>query len=216
MAEDYDDPTIHWIEPQRRGVLPLDTFHVSRSLRKTIRRGAHEIRVDTAFEQVIRGCAEPTPTRPQTWLNGELIRLYVELHRRGHAHSVEVWQADRLVGGLYGLALGGAFFGESMFSRVTDASKIALVDLVERLRAGGFTLLDAQFLTAHLQRFGAVEISRTAYLTRLRRAMRLGAVFPVAGYPSGGGGPEVAGGDAAGGGTGSGSSGSAQATTQTS
>lgn len=216
MAEDYDDPTIHWIEPQRRGVLPLDTFHVSRSLRKTMRRGAHEIRVDTAFEQVIRGCAEPTPTRPQTWLNGELIRLYVELHRRGHAHSVEVWQADRLVGGLYGLALGGAFFGESMFSRVTDASKIALVDLVERLRAGGFTLLDAQFLTAHLQRFGAVEISRTAYLTRLRRAMRLDAVFPVAGYPSGGGGPEVAGGDAAGGGTGSGSSGSAHATTQTS
>ena len=216
MAEDYDDPTIHWIEPQRRGVLPLDTFHVSRSLRKTMRRGAHEIRVDTAFEQVIRGCAEPTPTRPQTWLNGELIRLYVELHRRGHAHSVEVWQADRLVGGLYGLALGGAFFGESMFSRVTDASKIALVDLVERLRAGGFTLLDAQFLTEHLQRFGAVEISRTAYLTRLRRAMRLGAVFPVAGYPSGGGGPGVAGGDAAGGGTGSGSSGSAQATTQTS
>ncbi len=216
MAEDFDDPTIHWIEPQRRGVLPLEGLHVPRSLRKTIRRGGHEIRVDSAFEQVIRGCAAPTPARPQTWLNAELIGLYVELHRRGHAHSVEVWQADRLVGGLYGLALGGAFFGESMFSRVTDASKIALVDLVGRLRAGGFTLLDTQFLTDHLQRFGAVEISRAAYLARLRRALGIGAVFPVAAYPSGGGGPGVTGSGDAGGGTASGSIGSAQAITQTS
>ncbi len=216
MAEDYNDPTIHWIEPRRRGILPLDGFHVPRSLRKTIRRGAHEIRIDSAFERVIRSCAEAAPDRPQTWLNPELIELYVELHRRGHAHSVEVWQDGRLVGGLYGLAIGAAFFGESMFSRVADASKIALVDLVERLNAGGFVLLDTQFITEHLRRFGAIEISRAGYIARLRQALALPARFPREVYPSAGAGPGVTGEGAAGDGSGSGSIGSAQATTHTS
>jgi leucyl/phenylalanyl-tRNA---protein transferase len=215
MAEDRDDPTIHWVEPRRRGVIPLDAFHVPRSLRKTIRRGGFAVRVDAGFEAVIRACAEPTPERPRTWLNERLIGLYVELARRGVAHSVEVWSGGELAGGLYGLALGGAFFGESMFSRRRDASKVALVDLVARLRAGGFTLLDAQFLTAHLERFGAVEISRTEYLSRLRRALAVPARFPTADYPVLG--PPAGGGDSAGGGGGgSGSRGSAQAIGQTS
>lgn len=216
MAENYDDSTIHWVEPRQRGILPLDDFHVPRSLRKTMRRGLHEIRIDTAFESVIRSCAEPTPTRPQTWLNPELIGLYIELHRRGHAHSVEVWRDGRMLGGLYGLALGAAFFGESMFSRAPDASKIALVDLVTRLNAGGFVLLDAQFVTDHLQRFGAVEISRATYLGRLRRALSLEASFPTGAYPSAGAGPGTTGSGATGGGSGSGSIGSAQPITQTS
>ncbi len=183
MADDFDDPAINWIEPRRRGVLPLEGFHVPRSLAKTIRRGGFEIRADHAFETVIRACAAPTPERPKTWLNETLIGLYVELARRGFAHSVEVWREGELAGGLYGLALGGAFFGESMFSRVRDSSKIALVDLVARLRVGGFTLLDAQFLTDHLARFGAIEISRAAYLRRLRAALSEEAEFPGGGYP---------------------------------
>jgi leucyl/phenylalanyl-tRNA--protein transferase len=216
MAEDYHDPTIHWIEPRRRAVFPLDRFHVPRSLRKTLRRSRCLLRVDTAFEAVIRACAAPTPDRPSTWLNPELIGLYLELHRRRHAHSVEAWQGERLVGGLYGLRLGGAFFGESMFSRVADASKMALVELVGRLRAGGFALLDAQFMTAHLQQFGAVEISRAEYLARLRRALPLAARLPAEPYPFW---PSVAGGGANGAGDGGGSSvsmGSAHSITQTS
>jgi len=177
MAEDFDDPEINWIEPRRRGIIPLDAFHVPRSLRKAIRRGGFEIRVDSAFETVIRACAAPTPERPRTWLNEQLIGLYVELARRGQAHSVELWRDGSLAGGLYGLQLGAAFFGESMFSRVRDSSKIALVDLVLRLRAGGFQLLDAQFLTDHLLRFGAIEISRPTYLTRLRQALAASASF---------------------------------------
>ena len=216
MAEDFDSPNVAWIDPERRGILPLDAFHVPRSLRKTIRRGQHEIRVDTAFERTIRACAAPMLARPQTWLNEELIGLYVELHRRGWAHSVETWQAGELVGGLYGLALGGAFFGESMFSRVPDASKIALVDLVDRLRRGGFVLLDTQFVTDHLQRFGAVEISRPAYRTRLRRALAVAARFPGETYPSAGGGPGETGAGAGAGTSDSGSSGSVQSITQTS
>jgi leucyl/phenylalanyl-tRNA---protein transferase len=214
MADDYDDPGINWIEPRRRGIIPLDGFHVPRSLAKAIRRGGFEIRVDHGSEAVIRACAEPTPGRPRTWLNEPLIGLYAELARRGIAHSVEVWRDGTLAGGLYGLAMGGAFFGESMFSRVRDSSKIALVELVGRLRAGGFTLLDAQFLTAHLERFGAVEISRAVYLRRLRLALAHPAAFPKGAYPSpkGGASPFTGGG----GGGGSGSSGSAQSIGQTS
>ena len=199
---------------QARGIIQLDTFHVPRSLRKAIRRGHLELRVDTAFDAVIRGCAEPTAERPRTWLNEELIGLYIALHRRGHAHSVETWQDSQLVGGLYGVTLGGAFFGESMFSRVRDASKAALVELVGRLRAGGFLLLDTQFITEHLQRFGAIEISRGDYLGRLRRALPLEAEFPSVPYPFW---PSVLGDDGEDGrSSGSGSTGSSQAITQTS
>lgn len=216
MANDYHDTTIHWIEPRRRGIIPLDGFHVPRSLKKALRQGRFELRVDADFAAVMRACAAPTPERPRTWLNPELIGLYVELHRRGHAHSVEAWAEGRLVGGLYGVKLGGAFFGESMFSRATDASKVALVELIGRLRAGGFALLDTQFVTDHLQRFGAIEISRADYLGRLRRALPLAARFPLDPYPFW---PSVVGGGTApGSGTtsGGGSTGSAHSITQTS
>jgi leucyl/phenylalanyl-tRNA--protein transferase len=212
MANAYDDPTVHWIEPRRRGVIPLDGFHVPRSLRKALRRERLELRVDTGFEAVVRACAEPRPDRPETWLNEELIDAYVALHRAGHAHSVETWAQGRLVGGLYGVKLGGAFFGESMFSRERDASKMALVELVGRLRAGRFSLLDTQFLTRHLVRFGGIEISRAQYLTTLRRALLQPAVFPLAPYPFW---PEVLGGAEMGASV-SGGSGSPQSTTQTS
>jgi leucyl/phenylalanyl-tRNA--protein transferase len=171
MASDRKEPDIHWIEPLRRGVIPLDGFHVPRSLRKVIRQKPFELRIDTAFADVIDACAEPTPERPRTWLNDELLALYKAVHRGGYAHSVECWQDGRLVGGLYGIRLGAAFFGESMFSRVRDASKVALVELVARLRAGGFLLLDTQFVTDHLVRFGAVEIPRGEYKRRLAAAL---------------------------------------------
>ncbi len=179
MAKDRHDPTIHWLDPIRRGIIPLDAFHIPRSLRRTIRRRPFEIRVDHDFEAVIRACAEATPDRPRTWLNDELIDAYIAMSRRGFAHSIECWQGEQLVGGLYGVVLGAAFFGESMFSRVRDASKVALVELVLRLRAGGFQLLDTQFVTDHLKRFGAVEISRQEYRVRLRRAIVRRAEFPA-------------------------------------
>lgn len=178
MADGRHDPVIYLVDPERRGILPLDRFHVPRSLRRTIRRGGFELAVDRDFRAVIEACAEATPARPTTWLNDELIELYVELARLGHAHSVEVRAQGRLVGGLYGVALGAAFFGESMFSRVTDASKVALVELVARLRAGGFRLLDTQFVTEHLRRFGAIEIPRAAYLLELKAAIARPARFP--------------------------------------
>jgi leucyl/phenylalanyl-tRNA---protein transferase len=177
MANDRDDPTIHWIDPKRRGVLPLHRFHEPRSLRRTIRRGLFEVRVDRAFAQVIEACAEARPERPRTWLNDELIALYCALHRRGYAHSVEAWADGRLVGGVYGVSLGAAFFGESMFTRARDASKVALAALVERLRAGGYRLLDTQFVTDHLRRFGAIEIARERYRRELQRALATTAVF---------------------------------------
>ena len=177
MANDRYDPTIHWIEPRRRGILPLDGFHQPRSLRRLVRRGRFEIRVDQAFAEVIEACAEPRPERPRTWLNDDLIALYCALHRQGYAHSVEAWAGARLVGGLYGVSLGAAFFGESMFSHQRDASKVALVALVERLRAGGYLLLDTQFVTDHLRQFGAVEIARDAYQRQLKRALETPAVF---------------------------------------
>ena len=179
MANDRDDPTIHWIDPLHRGILPLDRFHVPRSLKRTIRKGRFALTVDRDFEAVIRACAEATPDRPRTWLNDDIIELYLDLHRRGHGHSIETWEEGRLVGGLYGLALGGAFCGESMFSRTTDASKVALVELVARLRIGGFVLLDTQFVNDHLQQFGVEEITRSAYKARLEKALRLDASLPT-------------------------------------
>jgi leucyl/phenylalanyl-tRNA---protein transferase len=177
MANDRHDPTIHWIDPKRRGVLPLERFHQPKSLRKVIRRGQFEIRVDSAFDQVIEACAEVRPERPRTWLNDELIALYGALHRRGYAHSVESWVEGQLVGGLYGVSLGAAFFGESMFTHTRDASKVALVALAEHLRAGGYRLLDTQFVTDHLRQFGAVEMTREQYHRELRRALATPAVF---------------------------------------
>ncbi|MEX2650116.1 MAG: leucyl/phenylalanyl-tRNA--protein transferase [Alphaproteobacteria bacterium] len=177
MAEDRDDPEVHWVEPRVRGVIPLERFHVPRRLARTIRQGRFELRVDSAFEAVIEACAARTAGRPETWINDAIVEVYSALHRLGYVHSVETWREGRLVGGLYGVALGGTFFGESMFSRATDASKVALVHLVDRLRRGGFVLLDAQFVTDHLRQFGAVEISRDAYLRRLAAALERRAVF---------------------------------------
>ncbi|WP_117193909.1 leucyl/phenylalanyl-tRNA--protein transferase [Rhizobium terrae] len=173
MAESADDPEIFWVEPEVRGILPLEAFHVSKSLAKTIRKKPFDIRFDSAFEQVIALCAEPAEDRPSTWINSTIRKLYIELHRMGHAHSVEAFEGDELVGGLYGVSLGSAFFGESMVSRRTDASKICLVQLVERLRARGFTLLDTQFTTEHLKTFGAIDIPKDEYLALLRPAVDL-------------------------------------------
>ena len=198
MAEAADDPELFWVDPKRRGILPLDAFHVPRRLRRVIRRGVFEVRCDTAFEPVMRGCAEASEMRPTTWINEEIVRLYTELFERGAAHSVECWCGEDLVGGLYGISLGAAFFGESMFSRVTDASKVALVHLAARLAEGGYRLLDTQFLTTHLAQFGGIEISRARYHRLLADALRHRAVFPrvlgagaVEGFAAGGGGGTV-------------------------
>jgi leucyl/phenylalanyl-tRNA--protein transferase len=177
MAESREATEIHWVEPTQRGIIPLESFHVPRSLRKVIRQGRFEVTVDKDFIGVIDGCAEPKEGRDDTWINPTIRRLYVELHRMGHAHSLEVWREGQLVGGLYGVALGGAFFGESMFSREPDASKVALDHLVAILRQGCFRLLDTQFVTDHLERFGAIEVSRDAYRERLNRAINVTAQF---------------------------------------
>jgi leucyl/phenylalanyl-tRNA--protein transferase len=171
MAESADDPEIFWVEPEMRGVLPLDRFHVSKSLAKTVRRHPFEIRFDHAFEQVIAACAEETSGRPSTWINQTIRSLYSTLFDMGHAHTVEAWHGDELVGGLYGVSLGSAFFGESMFSRRTDASKICLVHLVDRLRERGFSLLDTQFTTEHLKTFGAIDVPKADYAALLAAAM---------------------------------------------
>lgn len=177
MAEGRDDPRIYLLDPDERGVLPLDGFHIPRSLKKTVRQDLYQISVNECFEDVVRGCAAPAPGREETWINSGIFSLYSELHRRGHAHSVECWAGGELVGGLYGVTLGGAFFGESMFSRRRDASKVALVHLVARLRVGGFVLLDTQFTTEHLERFGTETISRADYKTRLASALGVKADF---------------------------------------
>lgn len=177
MARNRHDSRLYWVDPDQRGVIPLDAFHVPRSLRKVLKQDLFEVRVDTAFEKVIRLCGTPTPDRPDTWINDEIIRLFTELHQLGLAHSVETWHGGDLLGGLYGLSLGGAFFGESMFSRATDASKVALVHLVARLRHGGYMLLDTQFVTDHLERFGTIEIPRHQYLRLLARAIDHKAEF---------------------------------------
>ncbi len=177
MAESRHDQELFWVDPEQRGIIPLDRFHVPRRLRRTVRKAPFEMRCDTAFGEVMQACSEPAPGRPDSWINDEIIRAYTELHRLGHAHSVECRHNGVLVGGLYGVSLGAAFFGESMFSRATDASKVALVHLVARLRAGGFTLLDTQFITRHLQQFGAREVPREAYHRMLAEALSRSARF---------------------------------------
>jgi len=177
MAAKRDNPAIYWLSPDNRGIIPLEQIHVPRRLARTIRRDRFRVTIDTAFEDIIRGCATPAPGREETWINAEIIALYSELHRRKSAHSLEVWHESKLVGGLYGISLGAAFFGESMFSWERDASKVAFVHLAARLIAGGYELLDAQFLTEHLAQFGAVSISRADYLRRLARSMTKQANF---------------------------------------
>jgi leucyl/phenylalanyl-tRNA---protein transferase len=171
MAEDADDPSLFWVEPQERGIIPLDGFHMARRLARTLRADAFEVRVDRDFDAIIAGCAEPGRDRDKTWINTRIRRLYGELFDLGHCHTVEVYRDGRLVGGLYGVTLGAAFFGESMFHRERDASKVALAHLVARLRRGGFRLLDTQFVTEHLVQFGAIEVPRRIYKRLLREAI---------------------------------------------
>jgi leucyl/phenylalanyl-tRNA--protein transferase len=171
MGEARDDPRVFLVEPEQRGVIPLDRFHIPARLRRTVRGEPFDVRLDTDFAGVLDACAASQPGREDTWINAPIRRLYLELHARGRAHSLECWRGERLVGGLYGVTLGGAFFGESMFSRERDASKVALVHLVARLRRGGWTLLDAQFLTEHLSQFGAVETPQDDYLKLLAAAL---------------------------------------------
>jgi len=186
MADAADDPQLFLVDPDQRGVLPLDRFHMSRSLRRTVREDRFEVRVDTAFSRVMELCAEAAPGRRNTWINAPILNLYSALHRMGHAHSVECWDAGELLGGLYGVSLNAAFFGESMFSRRTDASKVALAHLVARLTRGGFRLLDTQFVTDHLRQFGVEEIDREEFRKRLADAMSFHAEFVRADYrPSG-------------------------------
>ncbi|MFH5924052.1 leucyl/phenylalanyl-tRNA--protein transferase [Roseomonas xinghualingensis] len=171
MAEGRRSGRLYWLDPKMRGVLPLDHFHLPRRLRRTVLSGRFEVTADTDFAAVLAGCAAPAPGREDSWINAEIEDLFNALHSMGHAHSIEVRQDGALVGGLYGIRIGGAFFGESMFSRVTDASKVALVHLVVRLRRGGFTVLDTQFLNEHLARFGATEIPQAEYRAQLARAV---------------------------------------------
>ena len=178
MAQSRDDPELFWIDPEWRGIIPLDEFHVPRRLKRTIRQDRFEVTSNKAFAEVIDACAESDKGRPDSWINDEIAGAYRELARLGHAHSIECWRDGRLAGGLYGVSLGSAFFGESMFTRERDASKIALVHLVARLRCGGFTLLDSQFTTQHLQQFGAVEMTREAYKRLLAEALEIEARFP--------------------------------------
>lgn len=179
MAETRADFRLYWLDPELRGVLPLDRFHLPRRLRRTVLSGQYRVTTDQDFRAVIGACAEATRDRPETWINPVIERLFTALHVMGHAHSVECWEGETLVGGLYGLAIGGAFFGESMFSRARDASKVALVHLVARLRLGGFTLLDTQFVTHHLAQFGTEEVPRDLYRARLTAAVDLPAEWPL-------------------------------------
>jgi leucyl/phenylalanyl-tRNA--protein transferase len=178
MAERRGDPTLYWVSPEQRGILPLDSFHVPHRLARTVRSGVFTVTADQAFADVMLACAAPGPGRPETWINDEILRLYIALHAGGHAHSIECWQAGEIIGGLYGVRLGAAFFGESMFSRRRDASKVALVALVDGLKRGGFVLLDTQFITTHLAQFGAVEIPRAQYLMKLAHALNREALWP--------------------------------------
>lgn len=177
MSEDRNADDVFWVRPEMRGQLPIGRFHVPRSLSKRIKRDPFDIRVDTAFMQVMKGCAAPQPNRRQTWINGPILESYSELHEMGHAHSVEAWRDETLVGGLYGVAIGGAFFGESMFSVVTDASKVCLVYLAARLKAGGYLLHDTQFTTDHLRRFGAFDVPAADYARQLQAALAVQGEF---------------------------------------
>src|ERR1700710_1498422 len=179
MAESADDPSLFWVEPEMRGVIPLEGFRVASRLARTVRSDTFTVTVDTAFKTVISGCAAPQPGRDDTWINNRIRDLYIGLHRLGHCHSVEVWENNDLVGGLYGVSLGRTFFGESMFHRARDASKVALVHLVARLKAGGFTLLDTQFVTEHLKTFGATEVPRKQYHKLLAEALIGEADFDI-------------------------------------
>ena len=171
MAESADDPTLYWIEPEKRGIIPLDGFHISRRLARTVRTTSFVVTTNRNFDAVIEGCAEPQQGRARTWINDRIRTLYRRLYDRGHCHTVEVYDGEALVGGLYGVSLGAVFFGESMFHRTRDASKIALVHLIARLRAGGYRLLDTQFVTDHLKTFGANEVSRRRYTKLLEDAL---------------------------------------------
>lgn len=177
MSDDAEDPDVYWVRPERRGIIPLDDFHIPKSLKKHMKKNPFKIVIDTDFEGVISGCAESKTGRETTWINHPIRNTYGELFKLGYCHTVEAWQENRLVGGLYGLALGQAFFGESMFSRKTDASKICLVALVDHLKSRHFTLLDTQFVTPHLAHFGAIEISRQDYEQRLQAAIQKPASF---------------------------------------
>lgn len=178
MAEGRDDPQVHWVDPRRRGIIPLEGFHIGRSLARAIARDDYDVTVNRDFRGVVEGCAD----REETWINGPILQLYLDLHRAGFAHSLEIRAGGALVGGVYGVTLGAAFFGESMFSRRTDASKVALAWLVHRLRTGGFALFDTQFLTPHLASLGGVEIPRADYHRRLNAALEGRATFTPAGY----------------------------------
>jgi leucyl/phenylalanyl-tRNA--protein transferase len=179
MGKQRDDPELYWVSPEMRGIIPLERFHVPHRLARTVRAGRFTVTFDRAFGEVMRACAAPAPGREQSWINSEILRIYGALFDEGSAHSVECWRDGALAGGLYGVALGSAFFGESMFSDVRDASKVALVHLVGALTRGGFTLLDTQFLTRHLAGFGAVEIPRPDYLRRLAEAIPRKATWPA-------------------------------------
>ena len=177
MAESADDPSLYWVEPEERGIIPLNDFHISHSLKKSVRHAGFEIRVDTAFDAVIAHCAEVSSSRPETWINTRIRKLYSQLHKMGCAHCVETWRGDKLLGGLYGVRIGAAFFGESMFSRDTDASKVALVHLVARLNYGKFRLLDSQFQNDHLKQFGCTTLAKLDYRLLLDEAIDADADF---------------------------------------
>jgi len=177
MAEDRENPELFWVDPRIRGVIPLSHFHIPRRLRRVLRSGKFSVTFDKNFEAVIEGCATVTTLRPRTWINDRIITLYMTLHHMGHAHSVECWLDDKLVGGLYGVSMHGVFFGESMYNQHVDASKVALVHLILRLRSAGFSLLDAQFITKHLSQFGAREISRDTYRKQLANALKIDVDF---------------------------------------
>lgn len=172
MAESEDDPSLMWIEPDMRGIIPLDDFHLPRRLARTIRNSTYTITADKDFGGIMDACAQAAPDRPSTWINPQIHMLYRQLHKMGHCHSIEIWDGESLLGGLYGVSLGTAFFGESMVSRARDISKIALAHLVERLKAGGYTLLDTQFITDHLRQFGAIEIPKDDYKALLDHALQ--------------------------------------------
>jgi len=172
MAETADDPSIFWVEPEMRGILPLDAFHIPKSLKKAFRKSTFKVVFNKSFMETVSACAEQTDTRRETWINSGIKGLYSELHAMGHAHSVEVYEGEELVGGLYGVRLGRAFFGESMFSRRTNASKIALIHLVYEMRRAGFVLLDTQFTTAHLEKFGVIEVPKNEYHVMLEAALK--------------------------------------------
>lgn len=176
MSESADDPELFWVDPEVRGIIPLNKFHIPRSLKKVMNRGIFDIKINTDFPQVMRECAKETDDRPTTWINDTILKLYHELHLTGHAHSIEAWKDGELVGGLYGVSLGSAFFGESMFSRATDASKVCLTFLVNHMIKNNFTLLDTQFTTDHLIRFGAVDIPRDEYSILLSKAMEVHSI----------------------------------------